>query len=72
MYLSDLPPRRVREYVGSIGAIHMKDPMEVLQAKEQEMQRVKREIEALRVAVRLLEEDYNGQPESRRQLVEMP
>ena len=50
----------------------MKDPMEVLQAKEQEMQRVKREIEALRVAVRLLEEDYNGQPESRRQLVEMP
>lgn len=34
----------------------MKDPMEVLRFKEQEVQRVKKEIEALRLTARLLEE----------------
>lgn len=35
----------------------MKNPMDVLQAKEQELTKVKREIEALRVALPLLGED---------------
>lgn len=35
----------------------MKNPIEVLRAKEQELLKVKREIEALRVALPLLGED---------------
>jgi hypothetical protein len=35
----------------------MKNPIDVLRAKEQELTKVKREIEALRVALPLLEED---------------
>jgi hypothetical protein len=52
----------------------MKNPMEVLRIKEQEMLRVKREIDALRLTVRLLGEDHpnNGQKVDLRQVVEMP
>lgn len=35
----------------------MKNPLEVLRAKEQEVIRVKQEVEALRTTARLLEED---------------
>jgi hypothetical protein len=35
----------------------MKDPLDVLRSKEQELLRVKTEIEALRITVRLLGED---------------
>ncbi|HUO24998.1 MAG TPA: hypothetical protein VMU61_04980 [Candidatus Aquilonibacter sp.] len=41
----------------------MRNPFEVLQAKEQELAKVKREIEALRVALPLLgEEEESGTP----------
>jgi len=55
----------------------MKNPYEVLRAKEQELLRVRKEIEALRIAARLLgAEDPNavngeGQPKLQR-VVEMP
>jgi hypothetical protein len=35
----------------------MKNPMEVLRMKEQELARVRREVDALRVTVRLLREE---------------
>jgi hypothetical protein len=38
----------------------MKNPMDVLRAKEQELTKVKREIEALRVALPLLGEDEDS------------
>lgn len=51
----------------------MKDPYEVLRFKEQEITRVQQEIEALKIAVRLLssepEEQDNG---DRRRVAEMP
>ncbi|MBZ5721658.1 MAG: hypothetical protein LAO03_14870 [Acidobacteriia bacterium] len=54
----------------------MKNPMEVLRSKEQEVLRVKKEIEALRIAARLLgDEGRNGNNEDKQdlhQLVEMP
>jgi hypothetical protein len=53
----------------------MKNPMEVLRSKEQEVLRVRKEIEALRIAVRLLgDEPRNGNDdkEDLRHLVEMP
>jgi hypothetical protein len=39
------------------GARAMKDPFEVLRMKEQDMLRVKQEIEALRITAELLEEE---------------
>lgn len=57
----------------------MKNPMEVLRMKEQELLRVEKEIDALRITVRLVgEEDLvapNQKPNQKvdlRQLVEMP
>ena len=52
----------------------MKNPMEVLRTKEQEMLRVKKEIDALRLTVRLLGEENpnNRQKVDLRQVVEMP
>ena len=41
----------------------MKDPLAVLRAKEQEIMRIKKEIEALRGAARLLREDGDEIPE---------
>jgi hypothetical protein len=55
----------------------MKNPYDVLRIKEQELMRVRKEMDALRVAARLLDaEDSrpardNGQPELPR-VVEMP
>jgi hypothetical protein len=54
----------------------MKNPLEVLRMKEQELSRVKEEVAALRVAARLLgehqsEEDDEDEGNSRR-VVEMP
>ena len=45
------------------GGILMKDPLAVLRSKEQEIVRIKKEIEALRVAARLLREDGDEIPE---------
>jgi len=53
----------------------MRDPMEVLILKEQEMVRVRREIEALRIAAPLLsdEDHFSEEPkQDLRELVEMP
>ena len=52
----------------------MKNPMEVLRSKELEMLKVKKEVEALQIVVRLLNDDAttaNGQKDLR-QLIEMP
>jgi hypothetical protein len=53
----------------------MKNPYEVLRVKEQQIQKVKKEIEALRIAARLLgAESESGSEEKTnfRELVEMP
>jgi hypothetical protein len=52
----------------------MKNPMDVLRMKEQELVKVKREVEALQIVARLLSDESgpaNGQKDLR-QLVEMP
>jgi hypothetical protein len=53
----------------------MKDPIEVLRIKEQELLRVRNEIDALRTTVRLLGDDTQAirdQKQDLRQLVQMP
>jgi hypothetical protein len=54
--------------VGSFveGALSMKDPIEVLRMKEQDILRVKQEIEALRITAELLGEELPSawRPES--------
>jgi hypothetical protein len=53
----------------------MRDPFELIRIKEQQIAQVKREIEALRIAGRLLEEEAhpaNGDKSDFRQPVEMP
>jgi hypothetical protein len=54
----------------------MKDPLAVLRSKEQEIVRIKKEIEALRVAARLLREDDDEIPEDAkpgaRRVIPMP
>jgi len=53
----------------------MKNPMEVLKQKEQELLKVRSEIDALRIAARLLSDDTTAAPESKidlRQVIEMP
>jgi hypothetical protein len=55
----------------------MKNPYEVLRAKEQELSKVRKEMEALRIAARLLDAEDpalangDGHPKLR-QVVEMP
>lgn len=55
----------------------MKNPYDVMRVKEQELMRVRKEMEALRIAARLLEAvdpaqaNNDGQPRLR-QVVEMP
>jgi hypothetical protein len=53
----------------------MKNPVDVLRMKEQEILRIKVEIEALRITARLLSDDpppSNGQKQDLPQLIEMP
>jgi hypothetical protein len=53
----------------------MKNPLEVLRTKEQELLKVKKEIDALRITVRLLGEESSPAPNQKvdlRQMVEMP
>jgi hypothetical protein len=51
----------------------MKNPLEVLKMKEQELVRVKNEINALRIAARLLSDETNGvDQKSDHRVVEMP
>jgi hypothetical protein len=51
----------------------MKSPFEVLRSKEAEVQKVKKEIEALRTVVRLLEaEKYKPEPKKLAKVVQLP
>jgi hypothetical protein len=51
----------------------MKNPHEVLRIKEQELSRVKNEINALRIAARLLSEETDtAEQPSEHRLMEMP
>jgi hypothetical protein len=51
----------------------MKNPYEVLRSKEQELSRIRKEVEALRIAVNLLGEEESGEnKEDLRQVAEMP
>jgi hypothetical protein len=51
----------------------MKNPLEVLKMKEQELVRVKNEVNALRIAARLLSDETNGvDHKSDNRVVEMP
>ncbi|HEY7095509.1 MAG TPA: hypothetical protein VH437_02215 [Terriglobales bacterium] len=52
----------------------MKDPIEVLKLKESEVVRVKREIAALKIVARLLEDESsdNNNHDEKKQLLEMP
>ena len=57
------------------GALSMKDPIEVLRVKEQDILRVKQEIEALRITAELLGEESPSGGNRRiefRQVVNMP
>jgi len=66
---------------GSMGAAcpkrthTMKNPMEVLRTKEQELTQVKKEIDALRITARLLDDKHNSSIDDKidlRQVIEMP
>jgi len=51
----------------------MKNPLEVLRTKEQELLKVKKEVEALRITVHLLgEKNQADEAMSLRQVIEMP
>ena len=51
----------------------MKNPFEVLRTKEDELQRVKQEVEALRITAKLLGEEPAGENRIEyRQVVKMP
>ena len=66
---------REKEFIRE-GAFLMKNPNEVLRMKEQEILRIKIEIEALRVTARLLSDENSvgaaAPQRDQRQLVEMP
>jgi len=49
----------------------MRNPYEVLRSKEQEIERLRREVEALQIAARLLGDEEEGDEEERR-VMEMP
>jgi hypothetical protein len=51
----------------------MKNPYELLRTKEQELSRIRKEVEALRIAARLLGDEEGGErKEEFRQVAEAP
>jgi hypothetical protein len=50
----------------------MKDVAEVLRTKEEEFLRVKKEVEALKIAVRLLDEEGKPDKQEYRQMLQLP
>ena len=81
MYLRDVLHRHARVYSLSdaqdLGRIlwrdAMKNPLEVLRTKEQELTKVKKEVEALRITVHLLgENNQTDEAMNLRQVIEMP
>lgn len=67
-------PAAQTRFVTDTRSIAMKNPLEVLRTKEQELSRVKNEINALRIAARLLgDEKPIGDPKTNgQQVIEMP
>ena len=56
-----------------LGRDAMKNPLEVLRTKEQELTKVKKEVEALRITVHLLgENNQSDEAMNLRQVIEMP
>lgn len=49
----------------------MKNPYEVLRSKEQEIEQLRSEVEALRITARLLSDDEEEEQDSRH-IIEMP
>jgi hypothetical protein len=49
----------------------MKNPYEVLRSKEQEIEQLRNEVEALRITARLLSDDEEEEKNTR-QVIEMP
>jgi hypothetical protein len=49
----------------------MKNPYEVLRSKEQEIEQLRNEVEALRITARLLNDDEEEEQDSRH-VIEMP
>jgi hypothetical protein len=83
MYLRDVPlgARRGLDSLGWQPAATpdrkerpMKNPLDVLRMKEEEIQRVKKEIEALQITARLLSESEESRDKKSeyRQLLQMP
>jgi len=83
MYLRDVPlaARRGLDSLGwqPAGILDrkersMKNPLDVLRMKEEEIQRVKKEIEALQITARLLSESEESRDKKSeyRQLLQMP
>jgi hypothetical protein len=64
------------DYIYLRGNPRMKNPHEVLRMKEQEILKLRIEIEALRITARLLSDDaptgVNAPQQDMRQLIEMP
>jgi hypothetical protein len=54
--------------------VAMKNPYEVLRAKESELQQIQKEVEALRVTAQILEDDSDEQEQKTnlRQMVQLP
>jgi hypothetical protein len=55
-----------------IGDWLMKDVMEILRAKEQELSKVKRQVEALRIAAPLLDGEKDTSPSSSAKIEDSP
>ena len=77
MYLTCAPSLKTKSEFVSEGPPPMKNPYDVLRIKEQELMRVRKEMDALRIAARLLDAQDTGaaksadQPKLQR-VVEMP
>jgi hypothetical protein len=86
VYLRDVPLVGTSGYSGQInpgvqpspikGFMQMKNPFEVLRTKEQEIAKIKREIDALRITIQLIGEDKMppapDQKVDLRSVIEMP
>jgi 23S rRNA maturation mini-RNase III len=81
VHLRDVPKGRLHdleslpgnEFAAQMQGCAMKDLLEVLRTKEDEIVRVKKEVEALRIAIGLLgEEEKSGDKGDYRPLLQMP
>jgi hypothetical protein len=71
-HLESPPDKYIRHPTGLLGSV-MKDVAEVLRTKEEEFLRVKKEVEALKIAVRLLDEQEKPDHKHEyRQMLQLP